>query len=496
MLNTLSTIKLNAGSLGKLPASIARPGYDRSKVRPGLVHVSLGAFHRAHQTVYTDDLLAAQGAAAAEWGYCSVGALPNDEQLCRRLNAQDTLYTVVTRDQEGMKPRVIGSIVEVLHSPSDPGAVLNRMADKGTKIVSLTVTERGYGHNPATGKLDTGRSDVAADLAIPQRPKTALGMVVEALYRRREDGLPPFTVMSCDNLQKNGTLTRALTLELADRRDPELARWIEANGAFPNTMVDRITPATTAEDVEQVRKSFGIEDSVPVVCEPFRQWVLEDQFCNGRPAWEEVGAQIVSDVYPYELTKLRLLNVVHSAFCYPGYLAAYDYVHEAITDPDIQRFVRRLMNEEITPTLPHAPGMDLPAYKNKLIERFANPSIRDGLLRICMDGSQKIGNQMIPIVRDRLEQGGSIEMLCFAIAAFIRYCRGKDEQGKPIEIRDPLTEELRRAAQAGGSDPRPFLGLEVIFGKDLPAHDGVVKGVTDALAAIDAKGMKQAVSAL
>ncbi|MEO0392536.1 MAG: mannitol dehydrogenase family protein, partial [Pseudomonadota bacterium] len=282
----------------------------------------------------------------------------------------------------------------------------------------------------------------------------------------------------------------------ATKRDPALADWIAKNASFPNSMVDRITPATTQTDIDHVKSHFGIDDAAPIVCEPFKQWVLEDNFCHGRPDWEAVGAQIVPDVYPYELTKLRLLNVVHSAFCYPGYLAGYDFVHEAITDADIQSFVRRLMDEEITPTLPDAPGMDLPQYKNKLIERFANPAICDGLPRICMDGSQKIGNQMLPIVRERLESGGSIKMLCFSIAAFIRFCRGTDEAGKPIEIKDPLANELRRAAQAGGRDPRPFLNLTHVFGSDLPENETFVTGIEHALGEIEDKGVKAALLSL
>jgi mannitol 2-dehydrogenase len=259
----VSSVKLKAANLAKLGDKIAVPSYDRSTLRPGIVHISLGAFHRAHQAVYNDALLAAQGDKAAGWGLCSVGAMPNDETLCRRLNAQDNLYTVVTRDVSGMTARVIGSIAKVMHAPADPGGVLSQMAAKSTKIVSLTVTERGYGHDPATGKLDIERADVAADLMMPKRPKTALGYVVEALSRRRDDGLPPFTVMSCDNLQKNGSLTRDLTLELAERRDPKLAEWIAQNGAFPNSMVDRITPATTQADIDHIKSYFGIDDAAP-----------------------------------------------------------------------------------------------------------------------------------------------------------------------------------------------------------------------------------------
>ena len=492
----MSSVKLKAANLAKLSPSIATPAYDRATLKPGIVHISLGAFHRAHQTVYTDDLFTQAPQNAATWGYCSVGALPHDETLCRRLQAQDNLYTVVTRDEGDDKARIIGSIAKIMHAPADPGGVLTQMADPAIKIVSLTVTERGYGHDPATGKLDTNRSDVAADLMMPKRPKTALGYVVEALWRRREEGVPAFTVMSCDNLQKNGSLTRDLVIEFAAQRSQDLADWIAENASFPNSMVDRITPATTQTDIDHVKSHFGIDDAAPIVCEPFKQWVLEDNFCNGRPAWEEVGAQIVPDVYPYELTKLRLLNVVHSAFCYPGYLAGYDFVHEAITDTRIQHFVRRLMDEEITPTLPHAPGMDLPTYKDKLIERFANPAICDGLPRICMDGSQKIGNQMLPIVRERLASGGSITMLCFAIATFIRFCRGIDEAGKPIEIKDPLANELRRAAQTGGRDPRPFLNLTHVFGADLAANDTFVAGVEKALTDIEDKGVKAALMGL
>ena len=458
----MSSVKLKTANLAKLSDNIAVPTYDRTVISPGIVHISLGAFHRAHQCVYTDELLAEQGEKAKNWALCSVGALPNDETLCRRLSGQDNLYTVVTRDEGGMSARVIGSIAKVMHAPADPGGVLTRMTDKATKIVSLTVTERGYGHDPATGKLDTERSDVAADLMMPKRPKTAIGYVVEALARRREEGLPAFTVMSCDNLQKNGELTRDLAIEFANRRDPSLGNWIAKNGAFPNSMVDRITPATGEAERARCRAEFGVEDARPVFCEDFAQWVIEDDFPLGRPPLEEAVAIFSDDLASWELMKLRILNGGHTALAYPAALLDLTHVHTAMADPRISGFLDKLTREEIIPVTPAPDGMALDAYRGRVASRFANPRIADTIARICFDGANKLPKFILPAIADRLAAGAPVEGLALVSALWRRYCAGVTESGAEIAPNDPIWRRLHAAAR--DPDPLAWLAMRDIYG--------------------------------
>jgi mannitol 2-dehydrogenase len=426
---------LNQANLGSL--SVPVPSYDRSKVKVGIVHFGVGGFHRAHQAMYLDQLM--ERGKALDWGICGVGVMPFDLKMKEALQSQDCLYTLVEKAPDGgWEPRVIGSIVQYLYAPDDPDAVLEKVADPATRIVSLTITEGGYNFHPVTGKFDDTNPAVQADLAPGAVPATTFGLITEALVRRRSRGIEPFTVMSCDNIQGNGHMAQEVFTAFARLRDLELGEWVASNVRFPNSMVDRITPVTTDEDRTQVRERFDIEDAWPVVCEPFTQWVLEDNFSAGHPPLEEVGVQLVADVVPYELMKLRLLNASHQALCYFGYLAGYRLVHEVAQDPLFANFLLGYMNTEATPTLAPVPGIDLDAYKQQLIERFSNAGVRDTVARLCARSSERIPTWLVPVIRENVAAGRDVTLSAAVVASWARYAEGVDEQGEPIEIVDPL----------------------------------------------------------
>jgi mannitol 2-dehydrogenase len=454
---------LTAATLSSLDAEVATPAYDRDRVRTGIVHVGVGGFHRAHQAMYLDRLMT-EGK-ALDWGICGVGVLPGDRRMKDALQAQDCLYTLVVKHPDGTyEARVVGSIVEYLFAPDDPEAVIEKLADERTRIVSLTVTEGGYNFNAVTGEFDASNADVLHDLGPGAAPRTTFGLITEALVRRRERGLPPFTVMSCDNIQGNGDAARRSFVAFAALRDPDLGAWVERHVRFPNSMVDRITPVTTDEDRDEVRRRFGIEDRWPVVCEPFTQWVLEDDFGGVRPPWDEAGVQLVADVEPYELMKLRLLNASHQALAYFGYLAGYRLVHEACQDPLFQQFLLAYMDREATPTLEPVPGIDLDAYKHELIERFSNPHVRDTVARLCAESSDRIPKWLLPVIRHNLATGGEIMRSAAVVASWARYAEGVDEQGQPIEVVDRLKDELMANARRQRDDPLAFVADRAVFG--------------------------------
>ena len=487
--------RLDPRHLDALPEPVARPRYDRDAAGIGIVHLGLGAFHRAHMAVYVDDLLAR---GAGDWAICGVslrGPAVHDV-----LAPQDGLYTLVVRGPDGPRYRVIGSVKEVLVAPASPEAVLDRMVRPETRIVSLTVTEKGYCHSPATGALDETHPEILHDLTDPDAPVSAIGFLVSALDRRRRADLPPFTVLSCDNLPNNGDTVRDIVQRFADLTDPALSRWIEDYAAFPNTMVDRIVPATTEDDRTAVEAALGCRDAWPVVTEPFRQWVIEDDFCDGRPDWDAAGAQLVEDVAPFELMKLRLLNGAHSSLAYLGYLAGYETVSDAMADPAMAAYVRRLMDEEVTPTLTVPPGADLDAYKDALIARFHNPALKHRTWQIAMDGSQKLPQRLLGTVRDRLAAGQPIDCLALGVAAWMRYVTGIDEQGNAIDVRDPLADRLNSATREAGGDPKAIasnlLGIEAVFGTDLPQAEPFVGTLNAALECLFGGGVRKTLAAL
>ncbi|HEX2914437.1 MAG TPA: mannitol dehydrogenase family protein [Chloroflexia bacterium] len=484
--------KLNQNNLQAFAGQVTIPTYQRNQLQRSMVHLGVGGFHRAHLAAYLDDL--AEQGITQEWGESGVGILPVDKPMAEALLPQDCLYTLVERSAAGDKARIIGSMLGYQFAPDNPAAVLSMLTDPATKIVSLTITEGGYNVDSQTGLFNTANPAVQADLVNQSSPKTVFGYICAALEQRRKAGEKPFTVLSCDNLQGNGKIAKTAILSFARLQSETLAAWIEANVAFPNGMVDRITPQTTEADRLYVAQAFGIEDAWPVMTEPFRQWVLEDNFCNGRPPFEEVGVQLVSDVHPYETMKLRLLNASHQAMGYLGYLSGYRYIHEVMGDADFRRFIKRMMDEEVTPLLPPVPGIDLNDYKETLLLRFANPKIADQVMRICTDGSDRMPKFLLPSLSEALQQNKPHRLLTLAVAGWFRFLRGVDEQGQNIPIADPLADQLKARANEARENPRALLSLREIFG-DLGQHDAFVAELAQALAELDTGGAKRTLQA-
>jgi mannitol 2-dehydrogenase len=456
-------MKLSVENLSALDDRVARPTYRPDQLSVGVVHFGVGGFHRSHQAMYLDRLM--NRGLALDWGICGVGVMPADKAMRDALSGQDRLYTLVLRQGPGqLDARVIGSIIEYIFAPDEPERVLEVLTDPRTRIVSLTITEGGYNIDPVSGRFDTENPAIQADLVPGAAPSTVFGYVVEALRRRKALGVLPFTVMSCDNVQANGRVARSSILAFAALRGPELASWIESEVAFPNSMVDRITPTTTAEDIAEVRTEFGIDDAWPVVCEPFTQWVLEDSFADGRPAFEEAGVQLTSDVEPYERMKLRLLNAGHQAIAYSGHLSGYVYAHEAASDPVFVEFLLGYMNDEARPTLGEVPGVDLDDYVRTLIARFANPAIRDTLARLAAFSSDRIPKWVVPVIRANLASGGEITRATAIVASWARYAQGVDEKGQPIDVQDALRDEVMARARQQGEDPLAFVRNTQLFG--------------------------------
>jgi mannitol 2-dehydrogenase len=457
-------MKLSNATLAHLPAEVQRPSYDRTRVRAGIVHFGVGGFHRAHQAMYLDALMN-QGE-ALDWGIRGMGVMPADARMRDVLTASDGLYTLTAKYPDGRRDvRVIGSIVDYVYAPDDPAAAVEHLADPDVRIVSLTITEGGYNFHQVTGEFDLANPAVAADLRTPERPGTVFGLVAAALRLRRERGIVPFTVMSCDNVQGNGTMARRGFTAYARALDPALADWMDAHVAFPNSMVDRITPATTDGDRADIAQRYGVVDEWPVICEDFTQWVLEDAFTAGRPPYERAGVQIVADVEPYELMKLRLLNASHQGLCYFAHLAGYRAVHDAVNDPLISRFLLRYMDDEATATLAPVPGVDLEAYKRRLIERFANAHVADTVARLCADSSDRIPKWLMPVVRENLAAGRPVELSAAIVASWARYAEGVDEAGAPIEVVDRLAGRVVAAARRYGEDPAAFIRDQELFGE-------------------------------
>ena len=474
------SVRLSPDTLDEIAASgVAVPTYDRAGITAGIVHFGVGGFHRAHQAMVIDRLL--QQGEARDFGICGVGVLEQDRRMAEAMATQGGLYTLVLKHADGTREaRVIGSIVDYLLAVDDPDAVIEKMASTDTRIVSLTITEGGYNFDHVTGEFVADEPGVVADLSGDQPPHTVFGLVVEALRRRRDRGLEPFTVMSCDNIQGNGHVAREMFTAYARLQDPSFADWMDEHVHFPNSMVDRITPVTTDEDRASVRDDLGIEDAWPVVAEPFFQWVLEDDHPAGRPPYEDADVQLVDDVEPYELMKLRLLNASHQGLCYFGYLAGYRYAHEATQDPAIATFLRRYMDEEGTPTLKPVPGIDLDDYKATLIERFQNPEVRDTLARLCAESSDRIPKWLLPVVRDNLASGGPVALSAGIVASWARYAEGTDESGEPITIVDRLADSLNRIALTQREDRLAFIENRAVFG-DLADDERFVTAYRDAL---------------
>ncbi len=464
--------------------------YDRGRVTSGIVHLGIGAFHRAHMAVYVDDILAAD----PSWGI--IGASLKRPDTRNALAPQDFLYTLVTRGAEGTKARVIGSILNVLNAGTRRAELIAAMADPRIRIVSLTVTEKGYCHDPATGEIDARHPDIVHDIANPHAPVSAPGLIARALELRRAGGIAPFTVLCCDNLPANGETAARVVTGFAALCDRGLADYIAGEVAFPSTMVDRIVPATTDADRAEVQQMTGAVDAWPVVAEPFSQWAIEDRFPAGRPPFEAAGAQLVADVRPFELMKLRMLNGSHSTLAYLGYLAGYEFVSQAMVDHAFRRLVHTLMTNEAMPTLPRQLG-DLSGYRDALIERFANPALKHRTWQIAMDGSQKLPQRLLGTIRDRLAAGLAFPCAALGVAAWMRYVTGIDEQGRPIEVKDPQAGRLRAIADAAGRAPEKLadglLGVREIFGDDLARSEPLRATLVGHLTSLFERGARQTV---
>ena len=438
-----------------LPDRLRPTGANRPP--PRILHLGLGAFFRAHVCSYLADL--------GGWGVTGVSL--RSAKMRDRLAPQAGVYTAVELGPDGAKSRVIEVVRRVLVAPDDPQAVIDAMADPATEIVSLTITEKGYCHDPATGRLNSDHPDIRHDVS-SALPRSAPGYIVRGLQARRSAGLPPFTVLSCDNLPDNGAVTRQVVISLARLIDPDLADWIDAEGAFPSSMVDRIVPATTDDDIAQVARMTGRHDAAPVMHEPFRQWVIEDRFAGARPAVDTVGAQFTDRVAPFEDMKLRMLNGAHSALAYLGYLSGHKTVAVAVADPVLAAYLRYLWRQEIIPTLTPPPDTDLSVYADALMVRFANKGIRHATHQIAMDGSQKLPQRLLGTIRDRLDAGGPVDGLLLAVAAWMKFVSGTDEAGNPIEVQDPLADHLRAAhAEDAAQTVRNLLSVGSVFDETL-----------------------------
>ncbi len=488
------TARLRPSGLDALPHSVRRPAFDRRALRTGIVHLGLGAFSRAHLAAINDDALDA--GAAAEWGIHGVSLRHADVRDA--LVPQQGLYSLGLRDAAGTQTRVIGSVITCAVAPEDPQAVVIAIAHADTCIASLTVTEKGHCHDPATRALNLAHPDIAHDLADAAAPRSAIGLLVRGLQARCFDGGAPLTLLSLDNLPANGETLRGLVLSFAERVDATLARWIERDCTFPNSMVDRIVPRTTDADRAAAQAALGVHDAAAVVAEPFLAWAVEDRFAAGRPDWSCGGAQFVERAEPFERLKLRMLNGAHSAIAYLGVLAGWATVDAAVAQPSLARFIDALLRDEVAPTLGHQlPGFDLAAYRAQLLQRFANPALAHRCAQIAMDGSQKLPQRWLNTVRDRLAAGAPIDRLALGLAAWCTHLRGHDEAGQRYTLDDPLAAEL--AALHARAMARPsaleraaeFTRFAPVFG-GLADEPRLVAALAGALEALQEQGVRRA----
>ena len=484
--------KLSLANLGAISAKAAVPSYRRSDLKAGIVHFGIGNFHRSHQAVYLDDLF--NTGKGHDWALIGAGVTSYDGAMREKLKGQDYLTTVVEQDVGKSAARVTGAMIDFL-DPQDRAGIIERIADPAIRIVSMTITEGGYFINPASGTFDPDHPAIVADAQNPADPRTVFGIILAGLRLRRDRGIAPFTVMSCDNIPGNGHVTENAVAGLARlSNDADFADWIGGHVAFPNSMVDRITPATGAREIDHCRETFGIDDAWPVYCEEFKQWVMEDHFTAGRPALEEVGVTFVDDVAPFELMKIRILNGGHAAIAYPGALLDIHFVHETMEDPDIRGYLARLEQTEIIPCVPPVPNTDIQAYFTLIERRFANPKIGDTVARLAQDGSNRQPKFILPSTSDRLAKGQDVQGLALVSALWCRYLEGKSDSGRAIEFNDASAERLQKAALASRDNPLAFLDLKDIFGA--VAQSGQFqKRFVEALASLRNKGTRATLKA-
>lgn len=463
---------MNQTNAAATPLPITTPNYDRASISVGIAHIGTGQFHRAHQAMYVD-LLLNQGL-AREWGICGIGVMPGDRTMRDVLTDQEGLYTLVLDHPDGSREaRVIGSIIDYRYAPDDPDAAVELLAAPSTRIISLTITEGGYRD--------------------PDGP--AFTLITEALQRRRRRGIAAPTIVSCDNIEHNGEIAGRAVQANAESGDPALAQWVAEHVRFPNSMVDRITPATTLEMAAAVRRDFGVDDRWPVLAEPFTAWVLEDDFADGRPPLQKAGVLLVDDVVPYELMKLRMLNAGHQSLCYFAHLCGFTYVHEAASDPLFAEFLLAYFDSEAIPTLPPVPGIDLHDYGRTLVERFANPGVRDTVARLCAYSSDRIPKWLLPVIHDNLAGDGSVRLAAATVASWARYAEGADERGEPIEVVDQLADSLLPIARSHHENPTAFIEINAVFG-DLAQQPHFVQAYRWALDSLHHRGARATLEAL
>ena len=485
MNGAVKPVKLSLANLDRLPDGVAGPRYERSSLSPGILHIGIGNFHRSHQMVYLDRLFA-QGR-DRDWAVVGAGIKSHDAEQRRRLAAQDWLTTVVDLSADGSSARVVGSMVDFCEVRAE--AIVARLADPAIRIVSLTITEGGYYIDATTGGFDAEHPEIRHDAAHPGDPRTVFGVLLAALGQRRAQGLAPFTVLSCDNVPHNGDVTRRTVLGLAALVSQDQHDWIAETVAFPNAMVDCITPATSERERELVSERFRLDDASPVVCEPFRQWVIEDDFPQGRPALEHVGVQFVDDVTPYETMKLRILNASHMAIAYPSALLGYEAVHDAMDDADIARWMLQLMRREVIPVLTPIPGLDFDDYLTTCARRFSNPALGDTIARLCQDASNRLPKFVLPTVSDALARGAPIDGLALEIAFWSRMCATAADSG--VALDDMRSDQLTAAARAARRDPTAFLGLSEVFG-DLGRSKPLAEAFARQLEEVSSRGPREA----
>lgn len=457
-------IHLRKENLREIASLIPVPTYTRETERMGIVHIGVGGFHRAHQAYYVHQLK--KLGEASGWEICGIGLRQSDQKLHDILKKQDYLYTLMIKHPDGtIEPEIIGSIVDFEMGTPQPEIVIDRLSQATTRIVSLTITEGGYNFDTTTGAFDFDNPDIQHELLHPDTPKTVYGFLTAALKIRRDKGLPAFTIMVCDNIEHNGDMMRKMLGTFAQAQNPNLAKWIDQEVRFPNSMVDRITPVTTPTDIAILKQEYGLQDAWPVTCEPFIQWVVEDKFSNGRPAFEKVGVQFVADVGPYEKMKLRLLNAGHSVLGLLGAIHGHPTIHACMEDPIFKAYLRAFLDQEATPILGTIEGIDLKQYKDSLLERFANPNIKDSVTRICAESSAKLPKFLIATIHDTIATGGSIRFATLVIAAWCYYSDKRiDNNGQPIEVIDAMSTKLQQSAQQTAADPLAFIRQESLFG--------------------------------
>lgn len=478
--------RLALASLQGMPENVSRPQYKREALSPGILHFGPGNFHRAHQAVYLDSLMNA--GKDLDWGIIGASVMPGDAQLRSAMLEQDCLFTVVTQSSTVSEAHIAGPMIDYL-PVGDTRAILDTLANPAIRIVSMTVTEGGYFVDAATGTFDPSHPAIVADVDGFDNPQTVFGLIVKGLANRRDHGEQAFTVMSCDNLPHNGVAARNAVVGFARLVDPALAEWIETHSSFPNGMVDRITPATGDRERERVKSLFGVDDQVPVFCEDYLQWVLEDKFVAGRPAFEQAGVEIVPDVSPYEMMKIRILNGGHAILAYPAGLLGIVYAHEAMQDDSVRAFLEAVQVREILPVVPPVPGVDIAQYQRSVVSRFSNPAIADTIRRLCFDGSNRQPKFTIATMADRLNSGGSIDGLALAAAFWCHYCEGSDQNGQTIEPNDPSWETLQATAQASKENPLAWLAMRDVYG-ELGEHPVLQKAFSEALHGVRTEGVR------